>query len=389
MAGVTPVFFKADQRKFSNHEVCLAVESCVGVGSCHGAQKIGQLWRIYVTSTVHRINLLAKGLVLQGEKIELASRNPFIIRNDTGEEIPLTKLYVRDVPISYANEEIMKGLGKVGINMRSKMEMERVRGPDGKLTNWVTGARIVWIEVPKEKIPGKVDCGVFKASLFYREMLQDIECRNCLMKGHKAKFCRELERCRRCKKVGHKMAVCGENLEEEERIEINETMREIESDRASHSDGNEVGNREEEDTDGEDRENYDQVNVVEIGQRKESEPEISNVKQKKQSPGRSNGKKRGANESSQKGKGRRDVTLSSSEDEQEENKLEDKNRDKKKTTSMEASKEKDTDECSTNADTEDELKKTEGGKSNRSRPMVKGKKPNTLDRFITRSGSRK
>ena len=387
MAGVTPVFFKADQRKFSNHEVCLAVESCVGIGSCHGAQKIGQLWRIYVTSTVHRINLLAKGIVLHGEKVELAARNPFIIRNDTGEEIPLTKLYIRDVPISYANEEIMKGLGKVGINMRSKMEMERVRGPDGKLTNWVTGARIVWIEVPKEKTPEKVDCGVFKASLFYKEMLQDIECRNCLMKGHKARFCRELERCRRCKKVGHKMATCGENLEEE-RMGINEAMREMESDRASRSDGSETGNRDDDDTEGKDGENFDQANAVEMeGQRDEPETEIDNAKQKKQSPGRSNGKKR--NESSRKGREWKDVDRSSSEDDQEENKLKEKKSERKKKISMETSKEKDMDERSTNADTEDEVKKSEGSKSNRSRPTVKGKKPNTMDRFITRSGSRK
>ena len=70
MAGVSPLFFKAEHRRLSNHDVCWAVENCAGVGSCHGAQKIGQLWRIYVTSTAHRTNLITKGIELNGEKVE-------------------------------------------------------------------------------------------------------------------------------------------------------------------------------------------------------------------------------------------------------------------------------------------------------------------------------
>ena len=100
MAGVTPVFFKAEHRRLTNHDVCVAVENCTGPGSCHGAQKIGQLWRIYLTSTTHRINLLAKGIVVNGERIEMVSRNPFVIRDGEGSEIPVTKLFIRDIPIS-------------------------------------------------------------------------------------------------------------------------------------------------------------------------------------------------------------------------------------------------------------------------------------------------
>ena len=106
MAGVSPVFFKAENRRFTNHDVCWAVENCAGFGSCHGAQKIGQLWRVYLTNSTHRINLLSKGIVVNGEKIELSPRNPFIMRDGAGNEVPITKLFIRDIPISYADDEL-------------------------------------------------------------------------------------------------------------------------------------------------------------------------------------------------------------------------------------------------------------------------------------------
>lgn len=210
MAGVQPVFFKAKEVRCTIYEVCAASEKVIGQAeqTVKGVQFIGELVRIYLLKEQWRVELLRKGLVVNGVKVDLVARNPFLLRGSDGEDIPVTKLFVGNVPISYSDDDILKGLEKIGMRRLSKMDMERVRGPDGKLTNWITGRRMMWIEVPKVPLPRVVDCGLFRASLFYKEMLKELECRRCFGKGHYAKDCVEQERCRKCRNVGHRMVDC-------------------------------------------------------------------------------------------------------------------------------------------------------------------------------------
>lgn len=209
MGDLYPVFFKVSGVRFTVHEVCVAAEASCGKGSVHGAQQIGALWRLYLKSKVAKLDIITKGIILRGVKTDLVPRNPFLTRGTEGQDVPVTKLYVGNVPISYSDEEITKGLEKIGVKMLSKLDMERVRGPDGKLTNWVTGRRMVWIEIPKSPLPRLVDCGLFKAVIFHKEMIKEMECRKCFGRGHKAKECVQEERCRRCKEVGHRAADCS------------------------------------------------------------------------------------------------------------------------------------------------------------------------------------
>ena len=213
MSSVTPVFFKcrADTR-LTNYEVCVAAEGVIGRGRLVGAQRIGGLWRVYLTSLAARVELLARGLHINGVRLDLLTMNPFVVYDSEGNEVPLTKLYVGDVPISYANEEIESRLELDGVRTRSRMDMEKVRTPQGKLTSWITGRRFVWIEVPKVPLSRKFDAGVFTATLFYKEMVVDAaaaECRRCLEKGHRAHECKGEEVCRGCKRPGHRVAECS------------------------------------------------------------------------------------------------------------------------------------------------------------------------------------
>lgn len=46
--------------------------------SVERAQRIGGLWRVYVTDEETRVHLLATGINLRGNQITLEDRNPFL-----------------------------------------------------------------------------------------------------------------------------------------------------------------------------------------------------------------------------------------------------------------------------------------------------------------------
>ena len=286
--------------------------------------------------------------------------------------------------------------------MKSKMEMERVRGPDGKLTNWVTGARTVWIEVPKEKIEQRIDCGVFKASIFYRELLEDMECRNCLKKGHKASNCKEPERCRRCRKVGHKMAECVEAMNGEDIGSNAKKESERKGDWRNQIEEMVKENRKEKNL----KEKHDERSTEEMVvqaecyemERKEKEgieeereegrkEGITSDIQKNMSDGKSHRNKRVSEKGGKKGKVVKEMDMTSSEGEQEDSKMKDKKKQNRKNSNRESKGKKSLTESSCNSETEDERKKLDNNITNRGRPVMK--EMNTLDRFFSRSGSRK
>lgn len=62
---------------------------------------------------------------------------------------------------------------------RSKVEMERIRGLDAKLTNWVNGRTIVYIEKPKKSQSRRVKIGMFMTSLYYPGMIISKKCFKC------------------------------------------------------------------------------------------------------------------------------------------------------------------------------------------------------------------
>ncbi|GFR57551.1 hypothetical protein ElyMa_000004700 [Elysia marginata] len=116
----------------TNYDICVAASKSVGRNGISGAQKIGALWRIYVSGPEARIDLLSKGLTIRNVHVEVSSQNPLIIRGGDGKEIQTTKLIISDIPILIANEAIEAALIKKGITLRSQLKMEGIRDPQGK-----------------------------------------------------------------------------------------------------------------------------------------------------------------------------------------------------------------------------------------------------------------
>ena len=208
MAASTPFFIKtADCPKpTSTFDICRACENISGKGSMRGAQLMGEKWRCYPMQDVAKAKLLANGTIdLQGQSVKLYSQNPFGMLNKNGEEIPSTKLSIDGIPISYDDNAINRALVEIGINCRSKILYEYARDPSTKkLTDWMTGRRFVYIDLPKQTLPKTTKMGPFFAKLFYKERPREpAQCRRCLGTGHWANACPNKERCWDCKEEGH------------------------------------------------------------------------------------------------------------------------------------------------------------------------------------------
>ena len=273
-ARVEPVFFLNTEVKqesgswLGTLEICMAVRNVVADESVvEGAQRIGGLWRIYLTDEEARVNLLCTGISLRGQQITLRDKNPFLHAGLEGADT--TRLFMRNIPLSFDNAEIEKSLKSRGVQMIGSLKYARARTAAGKLTNFKTGDRFVDIIVPKEPLPQKLAMGLFTASLYHKEQKQgqaEIECGNCKQKGHMRRDCKNEAVCYDCLQTGHKKGAesCPEmqkwfrQAEQFERddddddfVDAAEGKKGTDGDRSSES-GSECDEDDEEDVEGED-----------------------------------------------------------------------------------------------------------------------------------------
>ena len=192
--SVTPIFVLAKNVEDSaildaTYEICLAGAKVVGSNDIVGCQKIRGLYRLYPKSVTARARILAEGIKIKGKLIPLSALNPFIVRGSDGKEIPSTRLTISEIPISVANSAIEGALIKVGVKLRSKIMMEGIRDGNGRLTEWLSGRRFAYIDLPSRHIDSDLAVGQFKGKLFYRELKGQQKCFRCQQRGHRAVEC--------------------------------------------------------------------------------------------------------------------------------------------------------------------------------------------------------
>ena len=208
---VEPIFFMngdVDQndKYLTVCEICYAVRDVVGRESyIDGAQRIGGLWRVYMKDPIARAQVLVTGISLRDMQVNMYDKNPYL--HPGKEDVETTRLYVRNIPLSYDNDVITDYLKNMDLEMLGSLKYVRARIPEGKLTNFKTGDRFVEIVVPDEPLPKKKAMGLFTASLYYKEQKQttnEIECGNCRQTGHIRRNCPNEAVCYDCLKPGHK-----------------------------------------------------------------------------------------------------------------------------------------------------------------------------------------
>ena len=63
---------------------------------------------------------------------QVHDKNPFILRGGSGEEMPVTKVWISDIPISCDGKDIETALVRLGCVLRSSLMNEKIRSKDGK-----------------------------------------------------------------------------------------------------------------------------------------------------------------------------------------------------------------------------------------------------------------
>ena len=115
---VEPVFFKnsdvpqANNKWLGIYEMCMACSSVVKKDHVAAAQKIGDLWRIYLNDDTVRVTLLSQGINLRGQKVDLKDKNPFLTIGY--EDVNTTRLFIRNIPLSFDNLGIEIALDNLG-----------------------------------------------------------------------------------------------------------------------------------------------------------------------------------------------------------------------------------------------------------------------------------
>ena len=216
--AVLPVFVQAINvpDKTTVVDICEATEAVAGPGTIDGATLINGLWRVLPFTEQSRIKILTEKITLRDKSFKFESINPNSRRNG-GLEMDGTKLFVSNLPFSYANAAVEKNLKAAGFRLRSTIQFEKARNSDGFLTDWRTGRRTVQIEVPKIKpVKNNMKMGDFTAYLYYKEMKAQQKCFRCLKLGHKAAECPNQEVCLACEQPGHRRGdyVCPRSLDQ-------------------------------------------------------------------------------------------------------------------------------------------------------------------------------
>ena len=137
-----------DGNYLDTYEICMAVHEVISSDMVRiaGAQRIGGLWRVYIL-------VLCTGINVRGVQITLKDRNPFLL--PVHEAVVTTRVCVRNISLSYDNDEIENALKQMGIIMISTLKYVRARNPAGKLTNFKTSDRFAEIVLPDEPLPQK------------------------------------------------------------------------------------------------------------------------------------------------------------------------------------------------------------------------------------------
>ena len=177
--NILPLFFKnndvvgREDDELNVLEVCLAAENVAGEWTIKGAQRIRNLWRIYLNNRPNSVNvrekLLVEGITLRGISVDLLASNPYV----RDPNIPTTRVSISNVPLSYSNDNIKDKFTSMGYKLTSKIFNKRCRDRDNRLTRFLTGRRFFYMEKPAYPVSDHIQFGLFTGRVYHPEQAYD------------------------------------------------------------------------------------------------------------------------------------------------------------------------------------------------------------------------
>ena len=212
--GPKPVFIQGrdvprQNNNLTGGEVYIALTRLIDHHIVTGVQRIGSLWRIYVNCHDARVRLITTGIVIRNTSIPVYDTNP---HTKTKNE-HLTRVLIKDVPLSVGDELIKSTLEKMKCQVRGEIIRQKLRVHD-ELIDCFNGDRVCFIDPPSQPLPRFAVVGnIFRARLFHvGQPERTTTCSRCLEAGHHSSQCKNSVKCKACHKTGHISNDCPDSV---------------------------------------------------------------------------------------------------------------------------------------------------------------------------------
>lgn len=176
--GISLLFLKVadvlppDSQHINGLDIIYALEKVTGRGTIEGAQRMGNLFRIYIKNESARNKLRIEGFTFNDHLVSLFSNNPFSVKDQSSETV---KIIIGGVPLSVSNEEFEKALLDLNVQLVSDIKFENYRDSEGKWTNYKTGRRFVYCKNPTLNLKPYTKVGLWNASIYYRGQIRPVK----------------------------------------------------------------------------------------------------------------------------------------------------------------------------------------------------------------------
>ena len=160
-------------------EICFAINQQFP-GEIYGAQKINNVWSIYVSNNRIRAALIVSGITVQGNRLDVHDDNPL-----RGESNKSERITIKDLPATLSPTNIMSFLrGFRQLNIKSKVIYAKERMGGDQMSPFINGDRLIYVHpnvsppLPKETVISGHPCRIWHAS-------QKNYCKRCATHGHR------------------------------------------------------------------------------------------------------------------------------------------------------------------------------------------------------------
>ena len=171
------------ENELSSYEVCMSAANRIDGSLIEGAQKVGGLWKLYVSTTDAKATLLSRNPSIQNRTVCMYDQNPFGMRRQNRGQ---TEITIQDLPLSVENVYNLITSFQ-GYEIMGKVKFSRARKPTGGWSDFKNGDRFCYVKAPlKDPLPKSAKIGVLRCKMC-RESQKTAEwqCKVCRQQGHK------------------------------------------------------------------------------------------------------------------------------------------------------------------------------------------------------------
>ncbi len=171
------------QRNLKAFDICEAMTRHVKAHNIDGAQKIQNVWRLYLKDNKSRADLFMKEtMVIAGKPIQIFDQDPAQFPKSRFRQND--KITVKDVPFHISNDQIKEMIESAGAIFASPVKDSYERDEDNNMTSYKNGDRFMYVEPMEEPIKRKLTIGCYTATVIHHGK-DNRPCQACNLTGHK------------------------------------------------------------------------------------------------------------------------------------------------------------------------------------------------------------